>query len=121
MTITETLIKSPPKIAFHIAMANKFYKQLLRYKEDYKRAYAKKYLEWRAREGTVKIKDIEANLVVDTDLTTIKDSELLAEINYKGERQKAQAWSDYFQAAITMGYLKRQELKSLHDTVKEVT
>jgi len=117
MTIDEVLTKAPSKISYFAERENKAYGDMIIYHEEYKRVRAKKYLERRAKEGTITVKDMEYWLDTNEELQAIKDKELLAEIDYRGHRQKKDHWDDLFNAAMERARNKRTELRNLKDTI----
>lgn len=113
------LEKAPAKISRHTELENKAYADMLKLHEQYKRERAKKYLQRRANEGTVTIKDLEYALDTDEELNAIKDKELLAEIDYRANRERKEYYENEFQSACERGRNVRSELRGLSDTIKK--
>ena len=116
MDINSVLEKAPAKISEYTAKENESYATMIRTHEEYKRLWAKTFLEKKAVNGKT-IKELECELEILPELMALKDKEIQAEIDYRGFRQKKDNASDHFQAAMELGRTRRTELKSLHDTV----
>ena len=119
MNIAQILEKAPAKIAEYAEKENEAYALMINKHEEHKRIRAKKYLEKRAREGSVTIKDIEYELDSDSELLQIKDAELLAEINYRAWRIKKNKVDDLLQSAMERGRNIRSEIRGLNNTINE--
>jgi hypothetical protein len=117
MDINSVLEKAPSAIASYTMKENEAYASMLKLHEEYKRLWAKMYLEKKASEEKISIKEIECVLEIDKDLSALKDRELVAEIEYRSWRQKKDNAKDHFVAAQEIARTRRTELKSLHDTV----
>jgi len=116
--IDAILSKAPALIARHTELENKAYAEMVNKHEEHKRVRAKLYLEKRAREGQVTVKDIEYELDFNEELASIKDAELKAEVDYRSHRQKRQYYENMFEAARSWGANVRAELRSLDDTIR---
>ena len=117
MDINTILEKAPNKISHFCELENQAYANMITFHENYKRERSKKYLQRRSNEGTVTIKDLEYALDSDTELTAIKDKELLAEIDYRANRQRKEYYRDLFNSAQEQGRNVRSELRGLGDTI----
>lgn len=118
MNIHDILEKAPQKIAYYAEKENEAYSTMITKHEEYKRIFAKKYLEKKA-EGKKTIPEIEAEITIDQDVAKIKDEEILAEINYRGWKLKKNKADDLFQSAMERGRNQRTEMKMLNNTIKE--
>jgi len=116
MDINRVLEIAPAKISQYCEAENNAYALMLRKHEEYKRERARFYLAKKI--GTDKtIKDIEYELDCNPELSSIKESEINAEIDYRSQRMKKEKAKDTFQSALELGRTARQELRSLHDTI----
>lgn len=113
------LEKAPAKISRHTTLENKAYADMIVYHENYKRERSKKYLQRRANEGTVTIKDLEYALDCDAELMAIKDKELLAEIDYRANRERKEYYENEFSSAQERGRNIRSEKFGLNDTISQ--
>ena len=116
MDISSVLEKAPSAIATYTVKENEEYGKMLVLHEQYKRLWAKNFLEKKALEGKT-IKEIECELEIDPMLSKIKDEEILVEVSYRSWRQKKENARDHFNAAQELGRTRRAEMKSLGDSV----
>lgn len=116
MEISAILEKAPAAIASYTVAENNAYATMILAGMEYKRLWAKTYLEKKSAGGKT-IPELECELAIDPALMAIKDKELAAEIDYRASRQKKENARDHFNAAQELGRTRRAEMKSLGDSV----
>ena len=116
MDINSVLEKAPAAIASYTVSENEAYAKMIMAGIEYKRLWAKAYLEMKAAGGKT-IPELENELIINPALMVVKDKEILAEIDYRSWRQKKDNARDFFNAAQELGRTKRAEMKSLGDSV----
>ena len=116
MDINKILELAPAKIAEFTVKENESYAEMLRTHEEYKRLWAKTFLEKKTLESKT-IKELECELDILPELVALKDKEINAEIAYRGWRQKKDNARDYFNAVQEIGRTRRAEMKSLSDGI----
>ena len=115
--INRVLEKAPSVISFFCEQEIKEYQSMQTFHEQYRTLRAKKYLEMKAQGGMTE-KEREYTLDIDTELVDLKNKELLAEINYKGLKNKVNKASDTLQATMELARLARKDMGSLGTTIK---
>ena len=115
--IQEILEKAPAKISFYVENEITEYQSMQTLHEQYRTLRAKKYLEMKAQGGMTE-KEREYTLDVDTELVDLKNKELIAEINYKGWRNKTNKASDTLQATMELARLARKDMLGVDPTIK---
>jgi len=117
MNINRVLEIAPTKIAEYSEKCNEYLGTMNLLHEEYKKQRAKKYLAAKAQEKIAQ-KDLDYQLDIEEELNNIKDKELLTEIQYRAMRTKMDKAVNTFEAARSLGSLKKQEMFSLHDTIR---
>lgn len=118
MDINLALETLPAKIAEFTEKENEAYARMLNSHEEYKRTRAKIFLEVKASDHVMSLKQLDYQLDASETLCKIKDQELLAEIDYRAARLKKDFYDNEFQAAMERGRNLRKEMSSLNDTIK---
>lgn len=118
MNINQVLEQAPAIISQRAEEELKLYEQKIFLEENYKRLWAKKFLEMKAAGGK-SLDQIKAELENEAELTAIKDKELLTEISYKSMRIKRERAQNMFESAKCQGYIRKAEIKNLNDTIQE--